>query len=193
MISNCLFAALIAKIKNPKNVKIIFIPKRFNKQFGCHFVWTENNFVYHFVHTTKSNFSLLYKGKIKKCSKDTFETFMYTKIHHYIYEKEYNILNKYNINIKQRFDWKLVNFDEDVPSYRNGLPFTKSHPYIEVICGKKPNYKTVFIKLYPKKDVVLPKDAKMWRYQTIFNETFNILWFNYKNNEYLKVDSDFID
>lgn len=37
MYSNCLFEAIKAKIKDPKNVQIIYLPSRLNVYKGCHF------------------------------------------------------------------------------------------------------------------------------------------------------------
>mgnify|MGYP002857447552 CR=1 FL=1 len=46
MYSNCLFEALKAKIKDPKNVRIIRLPKEINHGYS-HYMWIKDGFVYH--------------------------------------------------------------------------------------------------------------------------------------------------
>ena len=45
--SNCLLEALKAWIKDPKNVKIIFLPKKWNSD-RRHFLWIKDGKVYHY-------------------------------------------------------------------------------------------------------------------------------------------------
>lgn len=75
MYSNCLFEALKAKIKDPKNVKVLFIPPSINKN-RIHFCWSDENKIYSYVDpkakpTTK--ISLGFNGELKIYDKKYFE------------------------------------------------------------------------------------------------------------------------
>ena len=69
--SNCLLEAIKAKLKNPKNVKVLYIPRGFNtgNQFG-HFVWTNNildpegRFYFEFCAMNKKHNHFWFKGAV---------------------------------------------------------------------------------------------------------------------------------
>ena len=54
MYSNCLFEAIKAKIKDPKNVYIFRVPKRFSGG-AIHFMWYDGKKYYHSVMTDRTN------------------------------------------------------------------------------------------------------------------------------------------
>ena len=54
MYSNCLFEAIKAKIKDPKNVYIFRVPKRFGGG-AIHFMWYDGKKYYHSVMTDRTN------------------------------------------------------------------------------------------------------------------------------------------
>ena len=73
--SNCFIEALKAWIKDPKNVKIIFLPKKWNNGTN-HFLWEKYGKVYHFEALNENNRKLFFKGEYKKQDLDTFEAFI---------------------------------------------------------------------------------------------------------------------
>lgn len=76
MYSNCLIEALKAKIKDPKNVHIIYLPKKWNMGIN-HYMWVKDGMVYHYTHdkvNTKQQY--LFKGYVKKQSMEAFEAFI---------------------------------------------------------------------------------------------------------------------
>ena len=52
--SNCLAEALKAWIKDPKNVKIIYLPKKWNHG-AKHFLWVKGGKVYHYEARNQNN------------------------------------------------------------------------------------------------------------------------------------------
>ncbi|MBR1639374.1 MAG: hypothetical protein IJ688_08315 [Treponema sp.] len=77
MKSNCLFEAIKAKIKDPKNTRIIYIPKKINDGFH-HFLWIKNNTVYHYE-DFKNDKSIFFEGVIKTQSLESFEAMILRK------------------------------------------------------------------------------------------------------------------
>lgn len=73
--SNCLIEALKAWIKDPKNVKIIYLPKKWN--YGArHFLWIKNDKVYHYEARNEKHNKYFFKGDFKEVSLDNFEAFI---------------------------------------------------------------------------------------------------------------------
>jgi hypothetical protein len=66
--SNCLIEALKAKLKNPRKVKITFIPK--SEKGSCHFMWSDGEHDYDFgvERDIKWYEVLWFKGEIRKRS-----------------------------------------------------------------------------------------------------------------------------
>ena len=69
--SNCLFEAIKAKIKDWKNIKILFIPTRFNDERLFNFMWlnTSSNELYDFKADKPITMifkSLLFRGSVRK-------------------------------------------------------------------------------------------------------------------------------
>lgn len=71
--SNCLLEAIKAKLKNPKNVKILYIPRGFNlgDTWG-HFVWTDatldvdNQYYFEFCSARNGSNHIWFKGKVSR-------------------------------------------------------------------------------------------------------------------------------
>lgn len=74
MYSNCLFEAIKAKIKDPKNVQIIFISPKINGG-EFHTFWADKDSVYHAYDkgTSKGFKKYFFKPSFKKVSIQTFE------------------------------------------------------------------------------------------------------------------------
>ena len=71
--SNCFFEAVAAKIKNWKNVKILYIPRGFNvgDTWG-HFIWTDstidpdNQYYFEFCSARNGSNHIWFKGKVSR-------------------------------------------------------------------------------------------------------------------------------
>ena len=192
---NCLIVALLAKIRNPKGIKIFYIPKHLGLSGNIpHFVWLDikSNSVHHFIKSTKNHNYFWFKGEEKVVSKDVFDRFILNKIERHTDHIKDNLLKQYNVESTfNKFKWHDPLFGE-LPSYEDGLPYTNRIPYIEVIYGSKPDYNVCFMKIEKDKEINLPENTVFWRYQSIYNDTFNGLWNSAgKNCEYTKVDTDF--
>lgn len=74
MVSNCLIEAIKAKIKDPKNVRIIALKKAWNDG-NLHFYWIDGNEVYHYE-APSSKAPFLFKGETKHVSIESFEAFI---------------------------------------------------------------------------------------------------------------------
>ena len=91
--SNCLLEAIKAKLKDWKNIKILFIPKRFNDENLCHFMWlnTSSNKLYDFKadkRITNLCKLLLFRGTIRKTDfKNYYSNYMNSKITKFLKEK----------------------------------------------------------------------------------------------------------
>ena len=72
MYSNCLIEAIKAKIKDPKNVQIIKLPKEVNGR-KSHFMWVKENFVYHAFNNQFDNRKFWFPYSVKKVPVDVFE------------------------------------------------------------------------------------------------------------------------
>ena len=108
MRSNCLFEAVKAKLKDWKNVHILYLPPRWNGGH-LHFFWLEGDTVYHFTHETddESKQSYFFKGFVKKIKLTTFEASILHKMI-FPYKKD---------NIKLAKKLHLPSVDE--PGYLN--------------------------------------------------------------------------
>ena len=86
MYSNCLFEAIKAKIKDPKNIHIHHFPISLNNNY-LHFYWVDDrdNAILHYENPNAgkywfSRFSLLFNGRLKRHQRDLFERKLYKKM-----------------------------------------------------------------------------------------------------------------
>lgn len=77
--SNCLIEAIVAWMKDPKNVKIIYLPKKWNNG-RRHFLWIKGDKVYHYEAKNKNNRKLFFSGIYKEQDLDTFEAFILRRL-----------------------------------------------------------------------------------------------------------------
>lgn len=66
--SNCLLEALKAKIRDPVNIKIRYLPMELNETPIPHFMWQDENYTYDFHTKGKLTFfqQFYHKGNIRK-------------------------------------------------------------------------------------------------------------------------------
>ena len=114
MYSNCLFEAIKAKLKNPKNVHIFKLPKEINKV--THFMWCDDNYYYHAYNYKKTRNHVFFDCKIKKVPRHIFESFILTHIEwknveykNKVMEKCFMKLNDYH----SEWDWSLIEYKHD--------------------------------------------------------------------------------
>lgn len=103
--SNCLIEALKAKIKDPKNVKILILP---GKIFGehLHVMWREGDTVKHAYKSSKDKCKwnrFFYKVKYKTNSFESFEAYILD----YIKNQDFKTQIKY----AKKFDLKSINMN----------------------------------------------------------------------------------
>ena len=196
--SNCLFTAIGAKIKDPKNIKIILLPKKITK-VSNHFVWWDkkNNTVSHFSQTKIYNLKnplnrlrqVFFEGRIKTISKDTYDKYISVKLLRYENEKIKKLEEKMKISdFTSKSHWK--EFYNNPPSYEDGLPLTERVPY--AICQfvtKDGGYDFKAVRLEKGKAPKLPENLLCYKYPSIADKDFGLLWGNYK--DYFKLESDF--
>lgn len=85
MYSNCLFEAVKAKVRDPKSIRIHYIPAKFNiGYFFPHFWWEDGENAYDFKATGKTKFQvILFKGKPRKVRLDAYKIFIARSIEAY--------------------------------------------------------------------------------------------------------------
>lgn len=79
MYSNCLIEAIKAKIKDPKNVQIIRLPKEVNDK-KSHYMWIKDDYVFHAYNKDSDKNRLFFDYSIKKVSLDTFQRWLLGKL-----------------------------------------------------------------------------------------------------------------
>ncbi len=105
MYSNCLFEAIKAKLKDPKNVQIIFLPQRLNIYKGCHFLWIDktcgSDIFFEFVDDSKkarTRRHFFFKGHVSSTSKESLQRAINAKLN----REALKIERKYGIKTNQR-------------------------------------------------------------------------------------------
>lgn len=98
--SNCLIEALKAKIRDPKNVKILFVSKRFTMSGRFHYFWKKDNLVYDFK--CESNVKhfwqmFLFKGYIRANDFSNYERMIYWKLEKHLEKISKDIGKKFGI------------------------------------------------------------------------------------------------
>lgn len=81
MISNCLFEAIKAKIKDPKNIHIhVLSPKLNHGEFHVYWFDDKDNHIYHFTYLNEDSCSILFNGKISCHNVKLFEAKLYNRM-----------------------------------------------------------------------------------------------------------------
>ena len=150
--SNCFFEALKAKLKDWKNVEIIYLPKElaFRSRFG-HFLW-KNKTTNNYFHFTRNGLpgdhycNFCFKGFIEKTSKKDIEKQANSEIKrraHFLENKyglKLEIMEKERINSFDSWtSWTLMSDGDSLPSiesfYANGGS-SAMEPIILATCYK---------------------------------------------------------
>lgn len=185
MISNCFIYAIIQKIKNPKNRKIIKIDKVFSSfKFPKvpHYVIydKEENKIYSFEMNKESTFFLpLFKGNIVTYTKEEFEIKMFRQINALINHTKENYILKYTSNPDKTDSHYAI---DSKPSIEDGLPFTKDVPYVEIYYEDKGIPVHTFYRLNEKGETNLPENVITWNYVSPSADYYRLKKLNKKNH-----------
>jgi len=124
--SNCFFEAVKAKLLNWNGVKIIYLNKKINNGHR-HFLWVENNDVYHYEADDNDNRKFIFEGHYKKQSEEVFEAFITKRIAlkdmdavKFAKKYRFNVLNKAGF-----LDWETYCPDFDMNNLPKENPFAK--------------------------------------------------------------------
>lgn len=183
MINNCLFYAIYIKFKNPKNRKIIKIPKEINgdKVFSHYVTWDKaEDKIYHFVQLKKSKFPpILFKGRVEILDKVKFDC----KVMQRINSKLDKIKSDWLYETKNEFESKYIGDwvdDGSMPTYDGGMPFIEKCPFVKVFYDDKNGHATKLVKLEPNKKPDFPKTAFYWSYLTPVDKEYTDYVLNHK-------------
>ena len=78
MKSNCLFEALKAKVKNPRNVKIHILSAELAGEFHVYWRDLKEQSVLHFTYLNPEEKGIVFLGKISRHNVDAFESKLYS-------------------------------------------------------------------------------------------------------------------
>lgn len=117
--SNCLVESIKAKLKNWKNTRIIYIPRKLNVANNCHFMWQDvlTEKLYEFV-STKDCPSFLEtifeKGHIQEVPKERHNAFVNAGLKKFLKKYENKLIFKSEISeledFKKAHTWKDTDF-----------------------------------------------------------------------------------
>lgn len=180
---NCLMNALLAKIKNWKEIKIVFLSRKITgKQF--HVVWInlKNNTVSHYVRNSKGGNLIWYKGRIKTVSKEVYDRFIASRIKELLYVKEQMLHLKYDTsNYVDTADWHTPKID-GLPTYDKGLPFTKKNPQVLILKKRGSNIQAEIKKIDDIKD---GKNIVAYQYLNHLMPCYYLLFGNTNTDDFL--------
>lgn len=182
MRSNCLFEAIKAKIKDPKNVSIIVIPGILNCR-RPHFMWFDkkDNKVHHFTSVGKSN-HIYFNGIYKTLSFEAFESWI---IYH-------SYAKKSGLKIMKKLGLRIVNIPgaikytgyctslEDETIYIGELPSLDDAEYLKKVLRHNiqvkviKNSKLYCMSIQQALKFKIDTDI-MWRYITPFDPDYNLI------------------
>ncbi|MGN0728067.1 hypothetical protein [Treponema sp.] len=146
MYSNCLIEAVKAKIKDPKNVQIIRLPKELNSG-KTHFMWIKNDYVYHAFKKNTKESDFWFEYKIKKVPITIFQRWMLGQITSSKNLKEY--ANKFNLplnGLKGIHSYEFLSTDEKCLFYEENFDWSEVEAvYDEVkkVMKKEPQIKLI--------------------------------------------------
>ena len=150
MYSNCLFEAIKAKIKDPKNVKIVRLPKEVNGKCQ-HFMWLKGEYVYHAFHKNpddENNFWFEYK--IKKVPLIIFQRWLLsTLINKCLLEKYVDKFDLPLSHAKAIRSYEFFTTDEECLLYDENFDWSEAdavYAEIKKFMKKEPQIKVIDVK-----------------------------------------------
>ena len=189
MIGNCLFGAIYAHLKDRKNTKILKLPASImgNGIIPHYFCYNfTNDTITHFVRNESSKIkcNILFFGKFKTSSKQDFDFIVNNHIKKHVATYESKIRSMYQDTFTDRYiGWNDI--DDRLPTYNDGLPFTKSFPYVEFYNIDDNNVPhKVFVAFDDDGTVKVPDNFYFWRYIT--KDSDPVMYLEYIANKKIK-------
>lgn len=198
MKSNCLLEAVKAKIKNPKNVKIISIDKYISRG-GRHFLWidTEKQTVSHACWKTEKHNRIWYEAKVVTISLKDFQRFLVERAFR-VYEndnkKALAYLKKWNIpflDIAGVTSCPMISREDEIEPFE---PTQKDYDILKdffetdipVKVLKEDENEKLRITYITFEELLKEPDGVRFKYVTPFDSDFKILKI-WKMNKYFRV------
>lgn len=156
MLSNCLFEAVKAKLRNWKEVKIHKIPAKFSNEIFPHFWWSIGDKAYDFKSCKSSRrFQvLLFKGEIRADDLMVFESFVAHKAKSYIKKIE----TKYKVADYVAGTETIVNSN----AWELATTKPEASRKISIVIPSKGTVETKYI---DSNDLEKYPEAAYWRYE----------------------------
>ena len=189
MYSNCLIEALKAKLKDPKNVHIFFVPKKFGGG-ATHFMWFNEvtHKYYHSVATDQNcgkNFwhKVWHKQKIKEVDESLFNAFIYKRFCFCKMRERKRIAKKMHLRLARiNTDWNRSRPDNQK------LPSESDMEFLKAVFKKEPKFKVVTLYSISERDLEIldyetlynlskSEDIK-WRFLNLFEDDFEEFYAN---------------
>lgn len=189
MYSNCLFEAIKAKIKDPKNVHIFLVPKNFGGG-ATHFMWfnEKTQKYYHSVATDLNSYKkfwhkILHNHKIKEVDEALFNAFIYKRFCFSTMNERKKIAKKMHLRLaKINTDWQRSKPDNPKIPSENDIQFLKT------VFKKEPKFKVVTLFSISERDLELLDYNKLlalsktvdlkWRFLSLFEDDFDQFYAN---------------
>lgn len=178
MYSNCLFEAIKAKIKDPKNVRIIKLPKVASDR--GHWGWTDGEYFYHSYNTNRKWYNKWWHpSKTKKVEFYVFESFIFGYLNYTSLKyKKKNMKKLYlhtNDFISNEWQCSFPN-----PKSRNKLPKEADVKYLEKVLRNtayfkisKENTPPMFVNY---EQLIKLEGVFHWKWVSILDEDFESIY-----------------
>ena len=191
MYSNCLFEALKAKIKDPKNVRIFFIPRKINHN-EFHFMWTDGKKVYHSYNKNKAIClgKILFKPAIKSMDINIFQGWFletsYCRQGATNTAKYAKKLQLPTYNVKGFTDWAICNKEmprwHKIPSFDEINGIVNGKIFVKIAIKDENEFGS--IKYMSLSDAIeLSKTANfLWKYVTPYEPDYEFIGKPFENS-----------
>lgn len=187
MISNCLFEAVKAKIKDPRNVKIFKMPKELNKDV-THFMWCDEDFYYHGYNYKHTKNPFLFDCKIKKIPRYIFESFILGNIKFCDKNYKIKIVKKCFMRIgdyQTNWDWSFYEFQHDELPSQDYINFfekvMKCHAKFKICINGE--LKTTSLKSLKSQTCDFE-----WKMVDLYDPDFDRVYRNHKTSSYEELE-----
>ena len=176
MYSNCLFEAIKAKIKDPKNVMIIKLPKIATNR--GHWGWTDGEYFYHSYNTNRKWYNKWWHpSKTKKVEFAVFESFILKYLRYQNIKTKRKIIKNLHLRSNEFVSnkWTLVWVDErekflpkkEIVDYLKKIQ--KGSVYFKVIENKIP-------KIVSYEELLQIKGFFKWKIVSAFDEDWEAFY-----------------
>ena len=184
MYSNCLIEALKAKLKEPKNIRIFFVPRKVNRG-EFHFMWTDGKKVFHAYNKNKTGWlgKIFFQPTIKSVDINTFQGWFletsYCRLGSEATIKYAKKLRLPTYNVKGFTNWATCNSQmprwHKIPSIEEIKGIVKGDVFVKIAIKDKNDFST--IKYLNLEDVIkLSKTSNfLWKYVTPYESDYEFI------------------